>query len=128
MRHRSEYIECGVCGLTTGPVDNDVGDDEDPGAPPGWVTCTVARVVQVPTSEEGSLSRLISMVPPEMQPLYSAIAEAQKGAAYAVEEIEIHLCPDHLRPLVALDPDAFREAGWNVDADAEDVDGIGPED
>ena len=45
MRHETLYFTCGVCGLSTGTVENDVEEgDEDTQMPPGWVEVTARRV------------------------------------------------------------------------------------
>ena len=136
MRHETLYFTCGVCGLSTGTVENDVEDgDEDTQMPPGWTEITARRVSDnpewtKPKTVDELLESLVSEVlkaqgePPDgvdprtmlrqQAEMQAAIAEQTNPAQYIVEEVQFHVSPEHLGALVELDTEAFDEMGWEA--------------
>ena len=133
MRHETLYFTRGVCGLSTGYVDNDIEDDEvDTRMPPNWVEITARRVVKnpdwkKPRTVDEALAVLVSQLgnePPagidpktvlraqaEMQ---VAVEDSQNPPEHMVEEVQFHIAPDHVLKITELDTEAFEEMGWEI--------------
>lgn len=127
MRHISEYIECGVTGITTGLVVNDVEDgDADPQTPPGWITLVAVRVVKNPdhkptqSADEILAAQLANIDEAQraqarriLEPYAKMQAEAgDVEPEFIVQECTIHVHPEAAEQVLALDRDAFEDAGW----------------
>jgi hypothetical protein len=127
------YFSCGVCGLSTGTVENDVAEDEiDTQMPPDWLEVTVRRVVVNPdwkkprTVEEiveGLVSQIGSAPPDGVDPkilfrsqaeMQVAVDETTNPSQHMVEEVQFHISPQHLEKLTELDTEAFEEMAWAI--------------
>jgi hypothetical protein len=122
MKVESVHYVCGVCGLGTGLVENDVADpDTDTEAPAGWLIAQARVVVAnpdytAPPDPDSVLAGMLQGVPVEqhaaVSPMLRVQAEAvanshQSETEYIVIEATMVACPDHRDRFVALDPDAF---------------------
>lgn len=136
MRHQTLYFTCGVCGLQTGTVENDIDDaDQDTDMPPGWIEVTAKRVIKNPEFVEPKtldehVDELVKEIqssqgaPPEgvdpraaVRPhaeLQFAIEQQNVEAKFIVEEVQFHVSPDYTTTLTALDEEAFGEMGWEL--------------
>ena len=127
MRHFTEYFECGVTGITTGPVDNDVDEgSDDPQTPPGWISMVAVRVIpnpayRAPRTVEEVLASQIGHLEGEQraqaEQILTPLAKLQAEATdtepeFLVEECSIHVHPDAANQVFALDREAFEDAGW----------------
>ena len=136
MRHETLYFSCGVCGLSTGTVENDIEEGEDDTQmPPGWVEVTAKRVSPNPDwstlkTVDEILENLVTEVvkaqgdPPDgvdprnmlrqQAEMQAVIAEQTNPAQFIIEEVQFHVSPEHLGALLELDNEAFDEMGWKA--------------
>jgi len=140
MRKETLVFSCGVCGDGVGPVDNDVGDDEDTNLPVGWLQVLVRRVVDNPdhvsmaTHLDNLVQQAIAAAPPDMPAPTQADLDGLRGQlahearkmvmiadtpAHMVEVVEMTVCvgccinDGALADLAGLDFEAFEEAEWD---------------
>lgn len=142
MRQESLVFECEVCGLGSGAVENDLGDDqEDTQVPAGWVQVICRRVqanpdYEAPRTEDEILDDLLAGVPDAnraeaaktlepMAHLYASGAAADPSQI--IDEVELHYCPtcaqSYLFALEGAD-EAFADAEWAAGAGVGGHDGL----
>ena len=139
MRHATLYFTCGVCGLSTGTVDNDLLEEEDTDLPANWCEVVVRRVVANPdfvplSNVDKVLAQLLSEIQVTPDDLESAKAalrpqaqmkvaleEAQMAPEVMIEEAQLHLCPEHTPNLFGLDSEAFLDADWELPEEPKEV-------
>jgi len=135
MRHESLHFTCNACELGTGPVDSPELAEEDNQLPPGWAEIVIRRKIPNPgkaleaQERETAIAEYTAVLKqaasepgkqwtmPEVAQL-RAVAEQQIDAsheltepAYVVEEIEGHLCAEHVMLLGDLGFDEFAPVG-----------------
>lgn len=139
MRHETLYFTCGVCGLSSGTVENDVAEDEiDTQMPPDWLEVTARRVVLNPDWKkprtvdeivEGLVSQIGSEPPEGVDPkillrsqaeMQVAVDETTNPPQHMVEEVQFHISPDQIGKLLELDTEAFEEMGWTKKEEVEE--------
>ena len=139
MRHETLYFTCGVCGLSSGTVENDVAEDEiDTQMPPDWLEVTARRVVLNPDWKkprtvdeivEGLVSQIGSEPPEGVDPkillrsqaeMQVAVDETTNPSQHMVEEVQFHISPDQIGKLLELDTEAFEEMGWTKKEEVEE--------
>lgn len=124
MKVESVHFECGVCGLGTGVVENDIADpDLDTEAPPGWLVA-ITRVVMpnpdhvaAPDADEVLAGMLAgtpvaqhAAVAPMLRVQAEAVVNAfEEAPAHVVVDAIVVLCPDHRGQLITLDVEAFED-------------------
>lgn len=134
MHHRTEYSECGRCGKTSGPVDNDLENaDDDTGLPPGWVVGTFTRVIvnpdykpirpfaermadaDIPIDAPASARKIVE----DQMRLAMSLEEQIAEPMFITEQVFTHRCSDCINDEVfSIDRDAFISEGW-LDEDDE---------
>lgn len=98
---RTEHFECEICALGTGPLDNDVpdededeGDPADPRIPPGWVIGRFTRVVPNPKHAEEQAAR-VAIIDAQLQDTLQVISAEESAQQPTLEQVQ------HMRASVA---------------------------